>query len=127
VPKGATLGRAELFWSPHLADRLLSGFPEGRVDTVKQSKRRGELTLRSICLLSPEDLRFACVVYRENPGCRLYVLVAEGSETATALIDARLAVSDNPSTTPGPQKRYPLERRRVAREGTREVTLPHPP
>ncbi len=104
------------------------------VDTVKQSKRRGELTLRAICLLSPEDLRFARAVYQENPGCRLDVLVAEGSEAATALADARIAVQRQTVDNAEPARRSaravsarPLDRRRVARAMTREVTLPHPP
>ena len=111
-----------------IADFLTAcGWPVS-VDTVKQSKMRGKLTLGAICLLSSEDLRFACAVYRESPGCRLDVLVAEGSEAAKALADARMAVQRQTVDNAGaPQERYPLERRRLAREVTREVTLPHPP
>ncbi len=111
-----------------IADVLRAcGWPVS-IDTVKQSKRRGELTLRASCLLSPEDLRFARAVYRENPDCRLDVLVAEGSQAVKALADARIAVQRQTVDNAGaPQERYPLERRRVAREVTRKVTLPHPP
>jgi hypothetical protein len=97
------------------------------VDTVKQSKKRGKLDLGAICLLSPGDLRFARAVYQENTDCNLDVLVAEGSEAAKALAEARMAVQRQPTTRRYPQTRYPLERRRDTRKVTREVTLPHPP
>ena len=72
-----------------------------------------------------EDLRFARAVYQENPDCRLDVLVAEGSEAAKALADARMAVQRQP-TGLYPQERYALERRRVTRKVTRKMTLPRP-
>ena len=100
-----------------IADFLRAcGWPVS-VDTVKQSRRRGKLDLGAICLLSPADLRFAQAVYQENPDCRLDVLVAQGSEAAKALAEARMAV----------QRPRPHDRRRGTRKVTREVTLPHPP
>jgi hypothetical protein len=66
------------------------------VDTVKQAKKRGKLTLGAICVLSAEDLRFARVVYHEHPDCRLELLVAESSAAAKALADARTAVQRQP-------------------------------
>ena len=66
------------------------------VDTVKQAKKRGKLTLGAICVLSADDLRFARVVYHESPECRLELLVAEGSTAAKGLADARTAVQRQP-------------------------------
>jgi hypothetical protein len=117
-----------------IADFLRAcGWPVS-VDTVKQSKKRGKLDLGAICLLSREDLRFALAVYQENPDCRLDVLVAEGSEAAKALTEARMAVQRQSADNVEPARRSARalsarsqDRRRVAREVTRKVTLPHPP
>jgi hypothetical protein len=91
------------------------------VDTVKQSKKRGKLDLGAICLLSPDDLRFALAVYQENPDCHLDVLVAQGSEAAKALTEAWMAVQRQSTRC------YPLKHRLGGDAVTREVTLPHPP
>jgi hypothetical protein len=116
-----------------MADFLKAcGWPVS-VDTVK-SKKRGKLDLGAICLLSSEDLRFARAVYQENPDCNLDVLVAEGSEAAKALADARMAVQRQSADNAEPAghsaraiSARPHDRRRVTRKVTREVTLPHPP
>jgi hypothetical protein len=92
--KAVTRGEIDpgLWPQQRIADFLTACGWRVSVDTVKQSKGRGELALGTICLLSSEDLRFARAVYRESPGCRLDVLVAEGSQAATALADARMTV-----------------------------------
>jgi hypothetical protein len=75
-----------------IADFLTAcGWPVS-IDTVKHSKKRGKLDLGTIFVLSPKDLRFARAVYRESPDCGLDVLVAESSEAAKALAEARMAV-----------------------------------
>ena len=84
--KAVTRGELEKGQWPYrrIADFLTAcGWPVS-VDTVKQSKKRGKLALGPICFLSPEDLRFAHAVYRENPDCRVDVLVTEGSQAARA-------------------------------------------
>jgi hypothetical protein len=72
---------------PHkrLADFLTdNGFPTG-LDTVKQAKRRGELTLGALTRLSAEETVFAAVVYRACPGMPLERLVAADSDAAVML------------------------------------------
>jgi hypothetical protein len=75
---------------PHkrLADFLTdNGFPTG-LDTVKQAKRRGELTLRALTRLSAEEAAFAAAVYRACPGMPLERLVAADSDAAAMLVEA---------------------------------------
>ena len=96
--KAVTRGELDLGQWPYkrIADFLTAcGWPVS-VDTVKQAKKRGKLTLGAICVLSADDLCFARVVYHECPDCRLELLVAEGSAAAKALVDARTAVQRQP-------------------------------
>jgi hypothetical protein len=75
---------------PHkrLAEFLTdNGFPTG-LDTVKQAKRRGELTLGALMRLSAEEASFAATVYRACPGMPLERLVAADSDAATMLGEA---------------------------------------
>jgi hypothetical protein len=68
-----------------LADFLTdNGFPTG-LDTVKQAKRRGELTLGALTRLSEEQAAFAAAIYRAYPAMPLERLVATDSPAAAVL------------------------------------------
>jgi hypothetical protein len=75
--------------------------------------------------LSPDDLRFARVVYLENPDCRLNLLVAEGSMAAKALAGARIALQRRPvgndASATAASVQTPMIRMDGDAEGDREV------
>jgi hypothetical protein len=102
--KAVTRGALEHGQWPYkrIADFLTAcGWPVS-IDTVKQSKKRGKLGLGAIFVLSPKDLRFARAVYRESPECGLDVLVAESSEAAKTLTEARMAVQQQTAANTEP-------------------------
>jgi hypothetical protein len=68
----------------------------GWLDTVKQAKRRGELTLGASTRLSAEEAAFAAVVYRACPTMPLERLVAADSDAAAVLGEARKNVGQWP-------------------------------
>ena len=71
----------------------VNGFPTS-LDTVKQAKRRGELTLGALAALTTQEAAFAEAVYRADPNVPLERLVAPGSSAAAALETARARTPD---------------------------------